>query len=183
MIICDSKQSNRHFIDLVKARQDLIPQKKHISKNGNTISEINQIHSDLRRLNRLKKGISSRHLPDYLNWYCFLKKLIYSTEAKRRKIQAYIDIMPSKKILTNSDICKIPMPVDLYKAYGEYHYGIYANTQQFQRTLLKIRLNNYLIEKSQYLIFIFVWRELAKKLWNISLNNKTQQQYYRHYYN
>ena len=36
-------------------------------------------------------------------------------------------VMPSKKILTNSDICKIPMPVDLYQAYGEFHYGIYAN--------------------------------------------------------
>jgi len=23
-------------------------------------------------------------------------------------------------------ICKLEMPVDLYKAYGSYHYGIYS---------------------------------------------------------
>ena len=25
------------------------------------------------------------------------------------------------------DICKLDMPVDLYRAYGQYHYGIFAD--------------------------------------------------------
>ena len=127
-IIADSKSSNTKFIKLIKCNYDLIPSKKHLSKKGNHISEINQIHSDLKQLNRAKKGISTRHLPDYLNWYCFLKKLIYHIETKRRKVQTYMDIMPSKKELINQDICKIPMPINLFEAYKEYHYGIYANT-------------------------------------------------------
>ena len=64
----------------------------------------------------------------------------------------------------------------------EYEDKIFIDFVKYAMDYAK-KHNNYLIEKSQYLIFIFVWRELAKKLWNISLNNKTQQQYYRHYYN
>ena len=29
--------------------------------------------------------------------------------------------------LINRDICKLDMPVDLYRAYGQYHYGIFAD--------------------------------------------------------
>lgn len=123
--ICDSKPSNILLVKEAKGKSSLIPSKKHLNKDGNHINDINQIHSELKSLNRKYKGISTRHLPDYLNWYCFLKKLIYSIELKKRKIEGYIRIMNSNKELINKYICKIKMPIDLYSAYGEYNYGIY----------------------------------------------------------
>ena len=37
--------------------------------------------------------------------------------------------------LINPDICKINMPVDLYKAYGEYRYGIFTNGNPYPEGL------------------------------------------------
>ena len=57
LIICDSKASNEKFTRLIKADIDKIPSKKHISKKGNSIASVNQMHSELKELNHQKKGI------------------------------------------------------------------------------------------------------------------------------
>ncbi len=36
-------------------------------------------------------------------------------------------MMGRSKSLINPDICRIDMPIDLYKAYGSYRYGIFKN--------------------------------------------------------
>lgn len=125
-IISDSKASNILLAKACRCKAELVPTKKHSTKNGRNIAEINQIHSDIKLLNKKKHGISTRHLPDYLNWYTFTKKLKYQIELKRRKTQAYVDIMKSDNELTNKEICTIPMPIDLFEAYGDYSYGIFA---------------------------------------------------------
>jgi hypothetical protein len=42
------------------------------------------------------------------------------------KSAAYMDTMQELIPFTAGDIVKLPMPVDLYEAYGSYHYGIFA---------------------------------------------------------
>jgi hypothetical protein len=37
-----------------------------------------------------------------------------------------MDTMQELIPFTAGDIVKLPMPVDLYEAYGSYHYGIFA---------------------------------------------------------
>lgn len=125
-IIADSKSSNIKFAKLVRCNTNLVPSGAHLTKDGNHINDINQLHQELKALNAKYHGVSTRHLQGYLDFKCFLKKLIYSTEAKRRKVQAYMDIFEEKKKLSNKDICKCKMPINLYEAYGEYNYGIYA---------------------------------------------------------
>ena len=125
-IVSDSKSSNTRFAKTINCKCNLVPCGKHLTKEGNHINDINQIHQELKIMNVKYHGISTRHLQDYLNFKCFLKKLTYTIEPKRRKIQAYLDILEAKKRLNNSDICTMDMPIDLYEAYGEYHYGIYA---------------------------------------------------------
>ena len=36
------------------------------------------------------------------------------------------------KYLINEKICKIPMPIDLYKAYGSYRYGIFKEGNPYK---------------------------------------------------
>lgn len=125
-IVSDSKSSNTKFAKLVNCKASLVPSGKHLTKDGNHINDINQLHQEIKIMNVMYRGISTRHFQGYLNFKCFLKKLSYTVEPKRRKIQAYLDILESKKELKNKDIYNIEMPINLYEAYGEYHYGIYA---------------------------------------------------------
>ena len=126
-IILDSKPGFNKYLKEKGHICETVPRGKHISRKGDHINDINQFHQELKELNRKYRGISTRHLQDYLNFHCFFKKLCYSTEPRRRKIQTYLDVMKTKRMLFNKDICTINMPISLYKAYGAYHYGIFAN--------------------------------------------------------
>ena len=46
---------------------------------------------------------------------------------KRWRAQAYMDTMQELIPFKYEDIVKLEMPIDLYRAYGDYHYGIFSN--------------------------------------------------------
>ena len=73
-------------------------------------------------------GIRSRtkSFSGYLDWILFRKRLRYTLEMTKWKSAAYMDTMQELIPFTAGDIVKLPMPVDLYEAYGSYHYGIFA---------------------------------------------------------
>lgn len=48
-----------------------------------------------------------------------------------------METMREKIPFINTEIVKLPQPIDLYKAYGAYNFGIYKNT-------------NKIVEKSLY---------------------------------
>ena len=85
------------------------------------------MHTQIKNLIRWKHGISTRHLQGYLDWLVFRKKLKYTLEMKRWRAQAYMDTMQELIPFKYEDIVKLEMPIDLYRAYGDYHYGIFSN--------------------------------------------------------
>ena len=46
---------------------------------------------------------------------------------RKWKPEAYMESMMEQIPFICRDIVKLPMPIDLYSAYGEYHYGVFAN--------------------------------------------------------
>ncbi|WP_449136899.1 hypothetical protein [Solobacterium moorei] len=41
--------------------------------------------------------------------------------------ETYMETMREKIPFINTEIVKLPQPIDLYKAYGAYNFGIYKN--------------------------------------------------------
>jgi len=76
---------------------------------------------------RHKKEISTRHLQVYLDWLVFRKRLRYTLDMRKWKDETYIKAMGEKIPFINAEIVKLPQPIDLYKACGSYHYGIYKH--------------------------------------------------------
>ena len=64
--------------------------------------------------------------PSYLNWILFLKKIKYKVKAEARVSFTYMESMKQVHTIAVRNITKLPMPIDLYKAYGAYHYGIFS---------------------------------------------------------
>lgn len=108
---------------------EVIPSKGYQSPKDRTLAEISQIHQMLSDLSRKKNGISTRHLPGYLNWLIFCKQLNYRIDDKRRKVESYLEAIKNQIDITTMNVCKVSMLVDLKAAYGEYHYGISKNYQ------------------------------------------------------
>lgn len=125
-IISDDSHSIQTFTNTYKLEHDIIPSNAYHSIKGNTVSQLNEIHQEIKELNRKKKGISTRHLQGYLNWIVLRKHLRYTLDMKKWRPAAYMDVMFELIPFACKDICKLSMPIDLYKAYGEYHYGIFS---------------------------------------------------------
>ena len=138
-IISDSKDSIIKFVRDNHFISDVIPslggKKRYRTDKGNSLSSVNQLHQDIEVLKYRKRGVSTRHLPGYLNWIVFRKKIRYSFEARNRRSEAYMKMIGIGKSLINPDVCKVTMPIDLYKAYGNYHYGIFANGRTYPEDL------------------------------------------------
>lgn len=94
--------------------------------NGNSLGSANELHTEAKDLIRHKRGISTRHLQGYLDWLVFRKNLKYRLSMKKWRPEVYMETMQEIIPFICPQICKLEMPVDLYKAYGSYHYGIYS---------------------------------------------------------
>ena len=131
VIISDDKPCIANFAREAGLRSDVIPslggKKRYRTDKGNSLSSVNQLHQEIEILKYAKRGVSTRHLPDYLNWILFRKKIRYHYEARNRKPEAYMKMMETGRSIITSQVCKLPMPIDLYKAYGEYQYGIFSD--------------------------------------------------------
>lgn len=129
-IISDNKPCIINFAKGNYLKSDYIPtlggKKRYRTDKGNSLSSVNQLHQEIQILKYSKRGVSTRHLPGYLNWIIFKKKIRYQYESRNRKPEAYMKIMGLSKPFINEEISLISQPIDLYKAYGEYRYGIFS---------------------------------------------------------
>lgn len=128
-IICDEKACLRTFAYENGMTAEVIPTTGYKSPKGKTLADINQIHQMLSDLNKKKHGVSTRHLPGYLNWLVFCKQLKYRIDGKRRKVESYLEAMKKQISITTINVCKVPMPIDLRQAYEEFHYGVFNDHQ------------------------------------------------------
>ena len=126
-IISDDSHSIQTFVSKNGFRSDVIPSGEYVSPNGNTVSSVNELHAEAKNLIRQKHGVSTRHLQGYLDWIIFKKKLKYKLDMRKWKPEAYMESMLEQIPFICRDIVKLPMPIDLYTAYGEYHYGVFLN--------------------------------------------------------
>ena len=126
MIISDDSHSIQTFVSKNRFRSDIIPSNALTSPSGRSVASVNEMHTELKNLIRRKHGISTRHLQGYLDWLVFLKCLRYTLDMRKWRPEAYMMTMKEIIPFRCCDIPKKPMPISLYAAYSEYHYGIYS---------------------------------------------------------
>ena len=69
-----------------------------------------------------------------------------------------MEMMREKIPFINTEIVKLPQPIDLYSAYGAYHFGIYKNIKAMTVTIKVLEF----IRR-----FIYYIGEIGK-LWGVS---------------
>lgn len=120
--ICDEKRCIENFCKRHHYSYDVIPSGSFTSDSGNTLSLINQFHQEFSELIRKSHGISTRHLQSYMDFLVINKELRYRLELKKMNTRIYMDILRKPLPFLTADICRFPLPVDVYEAYKEYNY-------------------------------------------------------------
>ena len=85
------------------------------------ISEINGVHSQLETWFSKFRGISTRHLQEYLDWVVYIFTMKKKFTLKILKPNSYKEIIVNNNYIYNKSICNIPIPIDLNIAYVEYN--------------------------------------------------------------
>ena len=84
------------------------------------ISEINGIHSQLETWLSKFKGVSTRRLQEYLDWFVYIFTMKRRFLLNKIKTESYSKILIDDNYIKSKDIFNIKMPIDLNIAYVEY---------------------------------------------------------------
>lgn len=119
-ITADSATAYQEFCKKHNIKLIAIP--SHFHSDGiYNIAEINGVHSQLETWLSKFRGVSTRHLQQYLNWFAYIFMMKKRFELKKLKIESYKNIIIDNNYIKSNSIFQIPMPIDLNIAYAEYH--------------------------------------------------------------
>lgn len=115
----DSATAYRKFCKKHQIKLNAIPSGKHSNGEIN-ISKINGIHSQLETWLSKFKGVSIRHLQEYLDWFVFIYIMKKRFNLSKIKTESYNTVIIDNNYIKTSQIIKMELPIDIDVAYGEY---------------------------------------------------------------
>ena len=113
ILVTDSKSSYIKFAKDHNLILKQIPENKHITKDGYHLGELNSLMSELDILLLKCKGISTRHLQEYLDLFRFRKILKYTIEYLKQNKEMYNYSLLQTTNIKNKNVCRRQMPVDV----------------------------------------------------------------------
>lgn len=115
----DSASAYQEFCLKHNLKLNAVPSGFHSNGQIN-ISEINGVHSQLEVWLSKFRGVSTRYLQEYLNWftYIFIKKKRFNLN--KLKTESYSNIIIDNNYINSNKIFSMEMPIDLNIAYAEY---------------------------------------------------------------
>lgn len=119
ILVTDSKSSYIKFArknDLILKQ---IPNGEHNVEDVYNLGELNELMSEIETyVNYIKRGISTRHLQQHLDFIKFRKTLKYTIDYLEQNEEMYKDSIIYNTNLKCRGICKTSMPIDVYSIYG-----------------------------------------------------------------
>ena len=115
----DSASAYQKFCKNHNIELNAIPSGQHSDGKIN-ISKINGIHSQLETWLSKFRGVSIRHLQEYLDWFVFIFTMKRKFSLNKIKTESYNTVVLDNNYIKSNDILKISLPIDLNVAYSEY---------------------------------------------------------------
>lgn len=120
IIIADSKSSYIKFARDNNLILKQIPDGKHSVEDKYNLNNVNELILELENyINRVKRGVSTRHLQQYCNFIKYKKILKYTVEYLNRNQKLYKDSVILFSNLTNKEICQMELPFDISAIFDD----------------------------------------------------------------
>ena len=99
-----------------------IKSKTYIDEEGNSLANINALHSSLDLYLSNFRGVSTKHLQEYLDLFCFLKYLNWTTEYTEQVQELRKNICTKNTNIKYSNVCNNYSIIDFNEVYSDYNY-------------------------------------------------------------
>lgn len=122
LLITDCKSSYEEFAKEKSIHLEQVKSGTYVNNNGYNLAEINSFHSEFETFMAPFKGVSTKHLQGYCDWFCFRKFINYTVETLKHKTylmnQSIIQIIS----IFRSNVYFPQCVIDFNFVYAEYNY-------------------------------------------------------------
>lgn len=119
--ITDCKSSYEKLAEDNKLNLKQIKAKGYIDSEGNSLANINSIHSEWSKFLSHFRGVSTKHLQGYLDWFCFDKYLNFSFEDDEQSKTLFKKSMTAPTTININTVYSNHSGLDFYQIYSDYH--------------------------------------------------------------
>lgn len=118
--ITDCKSSYEKFINKKKIRLEQVKSGTYKNYNGYNLATINSLHSELSSFLSSFKGVSTKHLQHYLDWFTFQKLLNYTVEAIKQPVEMLNKSIVKKNPINSFNVYDNNSGIDFKDVYSDY---------------------------------------------------------------
>ena len=122
-LITDCKSSYEKFAKENSIRLEQVKSGTYKNDHGYSLGNINSLHSDWFTFLSKFRGISTKHLQHYLDWFCFQKIINYTTETLKRPLTMMKKSAPHKCDINSSNVYENTSGIDFNSVYADYNYS------------------------------------------------------------
>lgn len=119
-LITDCKSSYEKFAKDNNIKLEQIKSGTYINQNGYSLGNINSLHSELRTFLSCFKGVSTKHLQHYLDWFWFQKLINYTTEILNQPLTMMKKVVISNCTINSNNVYDNSSGIDFKKVYLDY---------------------------------------------------------------
>ena len=94
----------------------------HTDENGNSLANINSLHSELTKFLAHFRGVSTKHLQGYLDWYTFDRYLNYTFEDDNQNRELLKNTIIRSTVIKASNMYDNYSGIDFFEVYSDYNY-------------------------------------------------------------
>ncbi len=120
-LITDCRSAYESFAKEHNLKLEQIKSTTYKNENGYTLSEINGLHSNFFGFISKFKGVSTKHLQGYIDWFVYKKYIDYTVEIINHPREILYYAIKQKSNITIKNIYNATFPFDVDKAYADYH--------------------------------------------------------------
>lgn len=119
-LICDCKGAFVNWAEKHKnVKVEYVKSGTYVNLNNYNLNTINQLHSELSDYLKIRKGISTKHLQEYLDMFLFQKYLNYHVEHNEKVPYTFDTLAPNNKLINFKNIFLEAIPVDMSLIYSK----------------------------------------------------------------
>lgn len=99
-----------------------VKSKSYTDSEGNNLATINSLHSELEYFLSGFRGVSTKHLSEYLDWFVYIKHLNYSKEYIEQANTYKKDTIVLNTPIKYSNVFNNYSNIDFNEVYADYNY-------------------------------------------------------------
>jgi transposase-like protein len=122
-LITDCKSSYEKLAKENNINLEQIKSGTYVNQNGYSLGNINSLHSELSTFLSCFKGVSTKHLQHYLDWFCFQKLINYTTEILKQPLTMMKKTTIKSCNINSNNIYANSSGINFKEVYSDYNFS------------------------------------------------------------